>query len=341
MKSEEFEVLRRMEFLLSEEIGSERATGLSEGIPSEGGWLVKDQFSYFILEALMGMSKLRPFVDYLKLTTGKIKLPLIDIEGTDHPLIGYWVCEGERKEGSKIKIQQMLLDLKKLAIVVPMTDEIMADTEALESFLSKLAGEEFGFLIDKSIIRGVGGDSQPLGILLCDNLIVQEKEAEQLKVVNLQNIVKMAGRLWVPGRTKSTTKWLLHPTLIEQVFDLNALTNIVLMPPLSGFKNPSIMGWEVLYCSSCSEVGTVGDIILADLDSYMWVDRGKPKTTTSIHLSITIDSSEHGFLTDETFAKFLMRCDGGCKMYGPIQSPEGGETMGPFVCLETRPEGEP
>jgi HK97 family phage major capsid protein len=74
-------------------------------------------------------------------------------------------------------------------------------------------------------------------------------------------------------------------------------------------------------------LGTVGDIVLADLNQYLLVDKGGVQTATSIHVA---------FLTDEQVLRFTYRVAGQPLWHSALTPFQGSGTLSPFVSLATR-----
>ena len=79
---------------------------------------------------------------------------------------------------------------------------------------------------------------------------------------------------------------------------------------------------------ACQALGTVGDIILADLSNYLAVVKsGGLKTDTSIHLF---------FDQNATAFRFVFRMNGQPWLSAPIARKNGSNTLSHFVSLDTR-----
>jgi HK97 family phage major capsid protein len=74
-------------------------------------------------------------------------------------------------------------------------------------------------------------------------------------------------------------------------------------------------------------LGTVGDILLADMSQYVIIDKDV-QAASSIHVQ---------FLTDQVCYRFVYRCDGQPKIAAPLTPFKGGaNTLSPFVVVATR-----
>ena len=98
---------------------------------------------------------------------------------------------------------------------------------------------------------------------------------------------------------------------------------------VSGLPYNTLFGRPVLPIEQCASVGTVGDIILADLNGYILAEKGGIQSDYSIHVQ---------FLTDqENVFRFIMRVDGSPVLTAPLTPYKGtSATQSFFVALATR-----
>jgi HK97 family phage major capsid protein len=82
----------------------------------------------------------------------------------------------------------------------------------------------------------------------------------------------------------------------------------------------------VVSVEQCAALGTVGDILLADLSHYRVLDGGV-RPAISMH---------YDFLHDQSIFRFVMRVDGQPEFMTPVTPFSGGNTQSPFVSLATR-----
>ena len=74
-------------------------------------------------------------------------------------------------------------------------------------------------------------------------------------------------------------------------------------------------------------VGTVGDIVLADLSQYLMIDKENIESAVSIHVR---------FIYDESTFRFVYRVDGAPWWNSALTPFKGTNTQSPFVALATR-----
>jgi HK97 family phage major capsid protein len=183
-------------------------------------------------------------------------------------------------------------------------------------------------MITDSIIRGSGA-GQPLGILNAGSLITVDKEAGQdADTLVTENLVNMWARL-LP-RSKQNAVWLINPSIEPQLYQLALSVGTGGLPvflPAGGMSATpymSLLGRPVIPCESCSTLGDLGDIILADLGAgYVLAEKaGGAKFAQSIAVR---------FVYDELAFRLTYRFDGAPMLASAITPAQGVDTMSHFV----------
>ena len=104
--------------------------------------------------------------------------------------------------------------------------------------------------------------------------------------------------------------------------------NMIWMPAngVAGSSFNTLFGRPVVPIEHCATLGTVGDIILADMTQYLFGMRSGMRTETSIHVNFT---------TDETAFRMTMRNDGQPWWQAPLTPFQGTSTTSPFITIAT------
>jgi len=287
-------------------------TGMGEGQPSEGGFLVQTDVSTQLLEKTFASSDLLSRVTRFPVSGGAnaIKIPAVsDANRADGSRSGgiraYWAAEAAAKTASQAAFDQVALELKKLVGLCYVTDELLQDAPFLEAWISNAFVKEFDFKIGDAIVNGDGA-GKPLGILSapCTYSITAETGQGGSTIV-AENIIKMwAARF---GPNSGNYVWLINQNIEPQLYTMGLAVGSggipVYMPAggLSGAMYGTLFGRPVIPCEFAAALGTVGDIILADLSQYIFIDKGGMQSAASIHYKFNVDES--------TF-RFVYRCDG-------------------------------
>ena len=312
------------------------ASGLNTTNPSDGGFLVETQFVKELLKRAYETGILASRCKKIPLTTNANSIRINAIDETSRAngarfggLQTYWENEADKMTASKPKFRQMELSLKKLTGLCYVTDELLQDASALESVVKEGFAQEFGFKMDDVILRGTGA-GQPLGILNSDSLVKVDKEKGQTTKITVENIVKMWSRMW--SRSRSNAVWFINPEIEPYLYTLVVGDKPVYIPAGSMANAPysTLLGRPVIPIEQCSEMGEVGDIILADLSQYLLIDKGGINTASSIHVR---------FLYDEAVFRFIYRVDGQPIWNKPLKPANGEATISPFISLAKRTGG--
>jgi len=319
------------------------ATGLSEGIASEGGFLVQTDFvaglmqrAYNNSQILSGSGFANPTRIPISSNANGMKLNgLNETSRADGSRWGgvraYWAAEAAEKTASKPDFRQIELNLRKLIGLCYATDELLQDAAALEAVISNAFAQEFAFKIQDALINGTGA-GLPLGVLNAACRVQVDKETGQAATTLVaENIEKMWARMWVGGLPNSV--WLINQDCYPQLFSMSKVVGVggvpVYMPPggLSVAPFGTLMGRPVVPIEQCQTLGTEGDIIFADFGEYLFCDKGGMQSAQSIHVR---------FIYDETVFRFVYRCDGQPTWASALTPYKGTDTVGPFVVLKVR-----
>lgn len=309
------------------------ASGLNETNPTDGGFLVQKDFVGDLLKRAYETGILASKVKKIPLSTNAngIKINALDEESRANGarwggIQTYWESEADQITGSKPKFRQMDLSLKKLTGLCYVTDELLQDSAALENVIREGFAEEFGFKLDDAILSGTGA-GQPLGILKSGSLVKVEKEQGQTEKITVENLVKMWSRLW--SRSRANSVWYINPEIEPLLYTLKVGDRPVYIPAGGLSEQPygTLFGRPVITLEQCSEVGEIGDIILADIGQYLLIDKGGINATSSIHVR---------FLYDENVFRFIYRVDGQPVWSKALQPYKGSATVSPFVALTKR-----
>ena len=318
---------------VDERLSTRAASGLNETTPSDGGFLVQQDFVTELLKRTYETGILASKVKKIPISTNAngMKINAIDEDSRANGsrwggVQTYWEGEADELTASKPKFRQMELSLKKLTGLCYATDELLQDAAALEAVIRQAFAEEFGFKIDDAILSG-SGEGEPLGILNSGAIVTVAKEASQTDTITVENLLKMWNRLW--SRSRANAVWYINQELEPYLYTLKIGDKPVYIPAGGLSEKPygTLFGRPVVPIEQCSAAGEVGDIILADIGQYLLIDKGGIKSASSIHVR---------FLYDENVFRFIYRVDGKPIWTKPLTPYKGSATVSPFVTLAKR-----
>lgn len=312
------------------------ASGNNESIDSEGGFLVGTDFSSELMKRTYETGILLNKVQRIPISANSNSFTVNAVDETSRKtgsrwggVQTYWADEADALTGTKPKFRKMKLELKKLIGLCYATDELLEDASALEAVIMEAFSEEFGFMLDDSIVRG-DGSGKPQGVLNSKSLITIPKETSQdAGSVLYQNVLNMWTRMWAKSRSKAA--WYINQDVETQLYTMYQPTGTtgvpVFMPARGDSEYATLFGRPIIPIEQADTVGNVGDIILADFSQYATIDKGGLKSASSIHVR---------FLNDEQVFRFTLRTDGQSKWNAPLTPFKGTNTQSPFITLAKR-----
>jgi HK97 family phage major capsid protein len=233
-------------------------------------------------------------------------------------VLGYWMGEASTKTASAPKFKQLELKLNKVAALCYATDELLADAGALNSWLTRNVPEELRFQAEAAIYGG-DGVGKPLGIIVAPGLVTFART--DASKVQYPDIAAMYARRLGNG----PFVWLINRGVMPQLMQLAGTYQYVWLPPGGAVSGPNaqLLGFPVVEVEYAPAMGTLGDIVLADLSKYQTITKGGVEAASSIHVK---------FINDETAFRFVYRI-AGAPMLSSAVTPYKGSSMGHFVAL--------
>lgn len=315
-------------------------TGASEDVPSEGGFLVGTEQQAGLVERMYADGQVLNRVNWIDVGPNANGIVINGVDETSRAdgsrwggLTSYWVAEGASITASQPTFRQMELRLHKVAALCYATDELLADSTALESWLMRTAPMELRFKVEDAIING-NGVGKPKGIINDAAIYVSiaAETGQDATTLIYENVLKMWAQCWSPSRGNAV--WFINQDVEPQ---LNAMSLAVgtggvpvYLPAggASGQPYGTLFGRPVVPIEYCPTLGTLGDIILADMTQYQGIRKGGVQSASSIHVNFT---------AAETVFRFIYRVDGQ-SLWHSYLTPKSGSTnyLGPFLVVATR-----
>jgi len=322
------------------------ASGLNTSVGSEGGFLVRTDFSAALLARAMEESVLANRCTTIDIGEGSdgIELPYIDesSRATGSRWGGVQVyrrAEADTVNASKPKLGMLEIRLEDLMGICYTTDRAMRDAVSLGQIIQTAFASEFSFRVDDEIVRGTGA-GQCQGLLNSPALVSVAKETSQpTATLVAENVVKMRARLRARNRTRAA--WFINqeletqlPSLVVKIKNVAGTENVggapIYMPAggLAGQQFDTLFGRPIVPIEQCEALGTKGDIFLLDLGEYLLIRKGALETQESIHVR---------FLYGENTFRFTYRINGAPAWKTALTPYKGSATQSPFITLDPRP----
>jgi len=301
----------------------------SEGVGADGGFAVPPGMSDTILAELEDEDSLLARASTDQISTNSMTYPKDEATpwGTTG-IISEWEGEGGTHTERKPSLKTTTISANKLVSLVKVTEELLEDARALDSYLSRKAASAIRFKTDLALNQG-DGVGKPLGFRDAGGTIAVARNATNVNATDVRN---MWVRLYGPWRKNSV--WLANQDVETHLMQMYGIdqesTPLATWPvylPAGGFSAQpfsTLFGRPVIFTQTCDAVTNKGDICLVDMTQYRAVAKGGLRSESSIHLH---------FDQDITSFKFVMRI-GGQPMWESAISPRSGAvTASGFIVL--------
>jgi HK97 family phage major capsid protein len=306
--------------------------GMSETVPSDGGFLIPTQYAEKIHAVSLENEIIMPRCFVQPMKSNSIKIPAMSIGAHSSNLYGgftaSYVAEAGTITEQNPKVRSMELNAKKLVGLIRFSSELSQDIPGGENQLIQLCGRGLSWYRDRAFLKGSGA-GEPLGILNSNCLIsVTPETGQTADTIVYENLTKMMSRMFAGSFGNSF--WLCHQSTIPQLLTLSVSVGTggnsipVMTRSNGGFE---ILTRPVVFTEKTEKVGDLGDVLLIDASQFVVGLRGEMRFDTSIH---------PGFLTDEIYARIVERHDAEPLWDSPLTLEDGTTTVSPFVALAER-----
>jgi HK97 family phage major capsid protein len=312
------------------------ALGSNEAIGADGGFLVQKDLQNELLSMVHDTGVLAAKANHIPIGPDANGLTYNQVAESSRAnssrwggISIAWLSENQSLTAARPTFRPSTLTLGKLGGLWYATEESLRDVVSLQAVATQAFTEEFGFVLDDTMIRGTGG-GMPLGILNAPGTVSVSKNTGQAAATfdseNAENMyVRMA------PRSRGNASWYINVELYPQIWRMAQSVGTGGFPlfrdNVVGAPNGTLLGRPIVDIEQCSAAGTVGDVIFADWSRYDLIEKGGITTATSIHVA---------FLTDEQAFRWIYRVNGQPHQTTPTTAFKGSNTTSPFITLATR-----
>jgi HK97 family phage major capsid protein len=317
----------------NQEMSVEVRKALGETQGSTGGFMVPYEFRPELLKLIIEDQVVRPRAQVVPMATDTLIYPRI-VDTTHASSIhggikGSWTAEAGTLGTGDPAFGQMQLIAKKFTDYVTVSNELIMDSPiSIAPLLGTLLREGLGFFEDHDMLWAFGA-GQVRGVLK-SNCLISGTRTKTSHIV-YDDIRNMQTRLF-PSSYKRAV-WVCSPGALNDLLNMSMavgtggngvfITNIPGRTAADEFPM-SIFGRPLVVSEKMADLGTAGDIMVADFSYYIIGDR----------MDLTLTSSEHvAFATDQTAFRIIERLDGAPWIDSALTPNNGGSTLSSFVTL--------
>lgn len=309
-----------------------RLRDMSEGVGSEGGFLLPSAFEKRVLDANLEDEIVRPRAQVFGLARGKgNSLVVPATSDTDHSsfevagITSYWGEEAGTKTETQPKLRQISMKINELYAYTETSDILLEDSAIpISDLVGKLFYQNLKWRFDNAFLNGTGG-GQPKGILQSNACGEQSAESGQdSSTIIYENLCGMLGKL-MPGSFKNSV-WLAEISTIPSLLQMHLKigTGGVFFPVLTGSAGKFNMLYRpVIFTEHLPAIGSAGCLLLADFSQYLIVLKEGMRLETS---------RDFKFQQNQTVFRMVTRLDGQTASDSSLTL-KSGTVVYPFVKL--------
>lgn len=324
--------------LSAEQAGKlQKVRDYQEKIPSEGGFLVPEEFRADLLALSLESAIVRPRATVIPMGSQTLRIPSVDDTSHATTVFGgvqvYRTEEGAELVESAASFASVKLDASKQTALAHVTNELIRDAAGgFGLYIERTFPAAISWFEDLDFISA-NGAGVPLGALNTNNpalIAVAGESGQTVDTIVWENVIRMYSRM-LP-QSLNNAVWLAAPDTFVELATMALsvgtggsaiwLTNGQDAPVLTLLGRPVIMTEK-----APGAVGAQGDLSLVDWGMYLIGDRQ----------TMTLESSPHvKFTSDKTTYRAIQRNDGRPWVMAPITPHTGGSTLSPYVTLADR-----
>jgi len=324
--------------------GERRKVALAESSGMTGGYLIEPEYNAELLRLAFEQAIIRSRCKSFPIAGRTLTIPALDMT-TDQPdgqaytaagVYASWHHEAQTIRQSEPQFRDVNLTAWDLMLYSVSSNQLLDDNAiGLDSMITQLFSDAMTWHTEWSFLHGSGaGAGMPRGILTADCTIdINRAGAGAISVADLANMqAQLHAQSW------DNVVWMAHQSTIPEFIQMSLGTNSELFawlsptgsdgingPLASKFPTALLNGRPLFFTEKLPQLGTRGDLILADWSTYLIGER----------MDVQIDVSEHDrFRTNQLAWRVAARLDGQPWLNNFVTDPFGHQ-QSPFIVLTT------
>jgi len=260
---------------------------------SSAGLFVPEDIRYAMLQFAPPGTIVRPRAQVWPMTTDKIQWPKLkqDLTQGSENFFGNvelrWTEEGGTKQNTRPEFELMSLECHEISAACPITDQLLQDSAInIGNLLVQLFQGAYWHGTDRAFLQGMGG-AQPMGVLNTPGITLVSRITANR--VDYRDMLNMHSAL--PPMFDANAVWMMKKSVFNNLrkqVDDNNRPVIDLSQGYNAFGE-GIAGYMlglpiVMSDYKTSDLGTTGDVVLADWKHYFIGERKTISVEMSRHV---------------------------------------------------------
>ena len=242
----------------------ELRNALSEGVDTEGGYLVPDEFERTLIKALDEENVIRAHAHVFTTSSGSHKIPIVATKGTAN-----WIDENGAYGEADDVFGQEQIDAHKVGTIVKVSEELLNDSAFdLEGYFREEFARRIGNKEEEAFLVG-DGTGKPTGILSAKGAEVGVTAASAT-AITADELIDLFYSLKSPYRKNAI--WVLNDSTIRAIRKLKDNNGQYLwQPALHDGEYDTILGKRIFTSAYAPTIEAGAKSILFGDLSYYWI----------------------------------------------------------------------
>ena len=238
---------------------------LSEGVDSEGGYLVPDEFENTLVSGLEEEGAIRSLAHVFTTSNGVHKIPVVQTKGTAN-----WIDENGSYGDSDDVFGQEQIDAHKVGTVIKVSEELLNDSAFdLEKYFQDEFARRIGAKEEEAFIVG-DGSKKPTGILNATGGAPVGVTTASDKAITADEVIDLFYSVKAPYRKNAV--WVLNDSTARAIRKLKDSNGQYLwQPALHEGDHETLLGKKILTSPYVPEIAAGKKVIMFGDLSFYWI----------------------------------------------------------------------
>lgn len=265
---------------------------LSEGVDSEGGYLVPDEFEHTLVQSLAEQNIMRGLANVIQTTSGDRKIPVVSTHGS-----AGWLDEGKPYTESDETFSQITLSAFKLGTFLKISEELLGDSVFdVEAYLAAEFARRIGAAEEEAFLVG-DGKGKPTGIFDPTGGGISDVTTAKATDITADELIDLHYSLRAPYRARAV--WLMNDATVKTVRKLKDNQGQYLwQPALTAGAPDMILGKPVHTSTFAPEIKAGAKTVAFGDLSYYWIADRQGRSFKRLN-ELFATSGQVGFLASQ------------------------------------------
>ncbi len=243
----------------------EITNALQEGVDSEGGYLIPDEYERTLIQALNEETAIRQYAKVITTSNGTHKIPIVASHGE-----AAWMEEEDAFQQSDETFGQVNLDAHKVGTLIKVSEELLNDSAFdLEAYMRSEFARRIGDKEEDAFLNG-NGTHKPTGLLHETAGAQVGVTAASSTALTADELIDLFHSLKSPYRKKAV--WIMNDSTMKQIRKLKDGNGVYLWQPgIRDGEVNTILGKPYSTTAFMPEIAAGAKTLLFGDLSYYWI----------------------------------------------------------------------